>query len=211
MTEMPVIRFSVERRRDLRNLGVTDDQIAEVEAVLPSCTALIESAPRLQDTRTELSELITALRCLQRLIRAPTKAAREALNRWQMAAYDRSHSLGSNPEFAQMLDLDTLIEAARGAKKALGNKQRRSHAATAEPIRRIADALALGRSKGHAPELRQPQRYRMRSRVFAEVVQYAYEAMGYAKDYVPERALRTYRDWRKKDAAKQRTERDTIT
>jgi hypothetical protein len=47
MTDMPEIRFSAERRCDLHNLGVTDEQIADVEAVLPSCIPLIESAPRL--------------------------------------------------------------------------------------------------------------------------------------------------------------------
>jgi hypothetical protein len=208
--EAPTIRLSKERRRDLANRGITDEQIAEVEAVLSSCMPLIEGGPRLQDTRAELDGLIAALSCVQRLLRAPSKAAQEALIRWQMAARDRGHPLGSDPEFGQKLDLETLLGAARAAKRALGNKQRRSHAANAEPIRRIADALALGWAKTRPRDLLKEHPYRMPPRVFVEVVQFAYEAMGAAELYTPERALRTYRRWCKQAIEKQRAQREPM-
>jgi hypothetical protein len=210
VTEMPTIRFSAARHRDLNNLGVIDEQIGELEAVLPMCKLLIESGARLGDTRDDLDKLIKALRTVERVVSGRTKAAREALNRWQMAAYARRHPLGSDPEFVRILALDTLIGSAREAMRALGRDQRRSHAATPEPIQLIADALVTGWAK-RKPDTQKPAPYCMPLRKFREIVQYAYEAIGAPKDYVPERALRAYRDWRKKDVARRRSERDSIT
>jgi hypothetical protein len=199
-------RFSAERRKDLARLGVIEAQIAELEAVLPGCHILIEDHSPLTDSRDELERLITALGDVQRVFETRTKAGREALNRWQMAAHERGHPLGSDPEFPAKLDLATLVDAARAAKQTLGFKQRRSHAADPEPIRRIADALALGWAQAHTGWY--TPRYRMPPRKFREIVQMAYETMGAERDYLPERALRSHRAWQKLETAKRAAERE---
>jgi hypothetical protein len=187
---------------------VTEAQIAELEAVLPSCHALIEDHSPLTDTRDELQKLIAALGELQRVFESRTKAAREALNRWQMAAHALRHPFGRDPEFALRLDIDTLLQAARDAQDRLGSAQRRSHAANPEPIRRIDDALVLGWAKAHAGKA--IPAYCVPPRAFREIVQFAYEAVGAERDYVPEKALRAYRRWRKREVTKRAVERSTI-
>src|SRR4029077_18128767 len=98
-------------------------QIARLEAILPICHVLIEKYARLTDTRNALERLVAALDDVQRVFEAPTKAAREAQNRWRMAAHARGHPLGNDPELALRLDLDTLIKAARDARRQLGSDQ----------------------------------------------------------------------------------------
>jgi hypothetical protein len=198
-TVVPACPFSAERRQDLVRLGVTVAQIAEIERVLPICRVLIEDHSPLTDARDELDKLIAALRAAQRILKPPTKAAREALNRWQMAAYSLGHPMGSDPDFFAALDLDILIDAAREGRRSLGPDQRRSHAAHPEPIRLINDALVRGWAMEHANKF--PVWYRKRPRKFREIVQIAYEAIGAERDYVPEKALRAYSAWLKKEAA----------
>lgn len=147
MADMPTIRFSAERRRDLERLGVTDEQISEVEAVLPLCALHIKSSPQLTDTRVVLNGLIEALCTVRKVFSASPEATREALNRWMMAAHAHGHPFGSDHEFMRKLDLGTLIESAREAKGQLGTDQRRSHAATSKPIQLIDEALVRGWGK----------------------------------------------------------------
>jgi hypothetical protein len=211
ISAVPTYGFLAERRNDLARLGVTEAQIAELELILPGCYALIEEYPTLTDTQDEFQQLIAALDGVKRVFEPHTKCAREALNRWQMAAHALCHQFGSDPEFAHKLGLDTLLRAARDAQHGLGVKQRRSRAANPEPIRRISDALSFGWARGHGDKPRTA--YRMPPGKFREIVQIAYEAMGAnaGQDYMPERALRGYNAWRKKEAAKRAVEWETIT
>jgi hypothetical protein len=206
----PDYRFSMERREDLERLGVKAAQIAEIEAVLPVCRVLLEKDPRLADTRDELEKLIAALGVMQRIFDAPTKAAKEALNRWMTAAHALHHPFGRDPEFADRLDFGTLRQAARDAKQRLGAEQRRSHAAYPEPIRRIDEALQVGWTMAHAGGARPA--YIMPPRVLRQVVHIAYEAMGISTEegYMPERAWRQYNKRRKSEDVKRAAAREDI-
>jgi hypothetical protein len=207
---MRAYSFPPLRREDLERLGIIEAQISEVEAILPGCAALLAVRPTLTEMRDQLGELIAGLGAVRRVLNAGTNFTSEALNRWQQAAHAFGHPFGSDLEFAANLDLDTLIAAAIEAKNGLGTEQRRSRIAEdAEPIRRIADALVIGWAKGHADQEFTPQ-YSMAASVFREVVQFAYEAMDAPECYVPERTLRAYRAWCRKDAARRAAERQTI-
>jgi hypothetical protein len=90
----PEYRFSVERRSDLVKLGVNKTQIAELERTLPVCKLRITDKSPLQDVRDKLkpiqkafSEICTAIAGLK-YYAGTNPAAREALNRLQMAAND---------------------------------------------------------------------------------------------------------------------------
>jgi hypothetical protein len=189
--------FSAERREDLARLGVSKAQIVELEAVLPQCKILTDDHASLTDIREELGRVTEALDTLQRAIEAPTKATREALNRWQMAAYSLGHPMGSEPSFPDKVDLAALAEAARQAYKDLGSEQRRSHAATPGSVRLIDDALVRGWIRYHANERMHPYK---RPRKFREIVEYCYEAIDVRPDTNHERARRAYSTWRKKEA-----------
>jgi hypothetical protein len=84
--------LGAEARCSLQKLGVIDEQIAELEKVLPLCRLDIEDAPRLEDVRELLSmerAIKSVLRCVQRLqaeLSMLWPATREAMNRVQMAS-----------------------------------------------------------------------------------------------------------------------------
>jgi hypothetical protein len=209
--------FTKEQREDLKGLGLIDGEISELEDALPNCAVVIQDDPRLADTRHELDALVGALKCLKRIFDPPAKATREALNRWQREAHALGHLFGRTPEFANNLDIPGLLKAARSARESLvGAKQRRLHTANPKPIRRIDEALMRGRMyvnealKSGALTEDKVCAYPMDRAAFRKIVCIAYEAMGFGRDYEPDRALREFYKRRTLDATKWATERDAI-
>jgi hypothetical protein len=210
----PEYRFSVERRSDLVKLGVNKTQIAELEAILPMCKLRITNKPPLQDVRDKLkpiqeafSEICTRIARLK-YYAGTNSAAREALNRLQMAAYERRHVLGPTTEAVPLPGLDALAAVLDIAVENLGSQQRLSNTACPEPVWLIAEALSTGWGKEHGDGT--IPRYDMPPKKFSEIVQIAYETIGSKPAYVPERALRHYRRWRKQEAERNRAERNKI-
>jgi hypothetical protein len=212
---LPAYQFSEERRSDLARLGLADAQIIELEAVLATCKLRIADSPPLQDVRDKLLQIrkdfskinknITSLICLKE-----SAASREGLLRLQEAAYKRRDILGLITETMPIPGLNVLDALAASVDDAITNlgTQRRSRAANPEPVWLIAQALITGWAKHHRGG--PIPRYDLGPAKFIEVVQIVYEAIGSPADYVPERALRGYRKWRKLETAKKRAERDRI-
>jgi len=187
--------FSPDRRRDLRDLGLIKEQIAELEKVLPSCRLGIEGGPRLQDVRGELREatkaIATAALLLRRLADATvrTPARFEALNRLQLACYEYA---GDCNEIERARDaVETLALAAPKALVDLPKHARRPKSGSARPIELIHDALIRGWGVGGRGKAFNVELPRLRKK-FQEIVDICYEPIGAKLDYSPEKAMRAF-------------------
>jgi hypothetical protein len=142
--------FSAEARCRLRGLGLIDEQIVELEEVLPFCRLDIEDAAPLGDVRSELQSVRRAvnraLAATRRLSTAGLPASREALNRVQMA----SHKAGGECREIERAQeaLAALNEVLCKALADLPKEQRRTKSASPQPIERIERALLRGWSRG---------------------------------------------------------------
>jgi hypothetical protein len=198
----------------LARLGLADAQIIELERVLPTCKLRIAASPPLQDVRDKLQQIRKDISKLNKSIASliwlnESAASREGLIRLQEAAYKRRDILGPITETMPIPGLNVLYALASSADDAitsLGSQQRRSRAANPEPVWLIYQALITGWAKHHRG--RPIPKYDMRPAKFTKVVQIIYEAIG--ADYVPDRAVRGYRKWRKLEAARNRAERERI-
>lgn len=222
MSVKPPLRsysFSVDSRCSLRKLGLIDEQLAELEKVLPFCRLDTEDAAPLGDVRSELQSLQKTtdrtLGATRRLSVAASPGLQEALNRVQMA----SHQTGGDCreiERAQkaLAALNDVLGKTLGD---LPKKARPTKAASPHPIDRIYHALALGWGRGGGgrafnlapePEIRDGVARVMRAsraeatRTFEAIVQVCYETIGKPRDYVPERAIKSFRRLQRADDAR---------
>jgi hypothetical protein len=203
--------FSADSRCSLRKLGLIDEQLAELEKVLPFCRLDIEDAAPLGDVRSELQSVDAT----RRLYTAASPSLREALNRMQMA----SHQTGGDCreiEHAQSA-VAALNDVLGKALDDLPKEQRRTMAASPQPIERVYHALVLGWGRGGGgrafnlapePEYRDRMAHVMRTaraeatRKFEAIVQVCYETIGAPRDYCPERAIKSFRRLQRADDAR---------
>jgi hypothetical protein len=135
----------MEQRRDLLNLGVTDEQIAELEAVLPGCRVFSKDLARLGDVRDALQGLASAVSEARRKALNVVTAGRanaallEVRQRIKEASADTEFDLGEVVRATAILrEFGDVVGA---AVRDLPNQQRRSRAAAVQPIQLIHEAL----------------------------------------------------------------------
>jgi hypothetical protein len=192
-----VVRFTVEQCQDLREYGLVQEQIDELEAVLPAVRVMIADAPRLADVRDALQAILGAVTQLEKLLigtRSGSTIMREALARIQVASHAARGP--ANVDQLAVCALHRLRQAIERAQTELqGHAQRRSNAAAVEPIRRIHDALLLGwvkAARGKVMGAFNAKPSRSASSTFRSVVGTCYEAATGKMDHDPERAIKGY-------------------
>jgi hypothetical protein len=204
------LHFSLAQRTSLCGLGVTGDQIAELEKILPLCRVMVVDDPTLRDVRDKLKAIVKAVERLNLQLAPPPKAnvklaQLEALNRIQKASRDCGGDCGEADKcIASLHQLRPVIDKALND---LGTTQRRTNSAATGPIKLIDDALKLGWAK-HTRRLIQQgstnalplniRASRHLSSQFSGVVRVCYEAMTGKEDCDPERAIRSYIFWYKR-------------
>src|SRR5262249_28166408 len=147
-SDAPALRFNVERRKDLHNLGLIDAQIEELEAVLPMCRLLITDDPPLRSVRGALELVAQAISAARRKTCqfANTPAAWEARHRMDAASLALGGDLG---EVARAISaFEALGHVVERAVSDLGTTQRRTNRADPSPIRLIHTALVKGWARG---------------------------------------------------------------
>jgi hypothetical protein len=200
-------RFSVERRKDLRNEGLVDAQIDELEAILPMCRLLIADDPPLRSVREKLEAVAQSIAGARKKIGeyANTPAALEA--RWRIDAASRTlgGDLGETERACAALDdLGRVVERAISD---LGTKQRRTNRAANMPIKLIDEALSRGRGlRGlHVKVSSAPEG------VFMRIVAICYERMTGSEDVVtPLRAIRSYMGYLRRERAELNRRRKSV-
>jgi hypothetical protein len=214
------LKFSDAQQKQLAELLVVPEQIAQLERVLPLCRAMRSNAPPMDDVRNELLRIEKALRKaateLSRFAKASSSvpALQEAFTRVQC-------------EFFEMPDHGEVIEKARlalaspltaisRAQRELPTEQRRPSAPW-WPIARIHDALVLGWGRAkypvrhgqvttvcatapippfpHIPSTGPKNKFRL-------IVGICYDLMDDTHDSDPERPIKAFCQWYKKDRAR---------
>jgi hypothetical protein len=209
-------RFSAERRGDLQRLGLIDEQIEELEAILPMCCLLITDDPPLRDVRDELDLIAQATAdARQKICKcAKTPAAHEARYRIDAASYALGGDLGETGRACAALnDLSRVVAQAISA---LGTKQRRTNRAANMPIKLIHEALIRGWGR-RGPRLRGfGQQFNVKvssapKSVFREVVGICYQTMrAGGEEAEPLRAVKTYMAYLRGERKELSRQRDSV-
>jgi len=208
--------FTQDQRRRLRECGLIDAQIDEVETfALPICLALLTRPPTMQEVRNELIVVSKALERAHEAMAALSSANLAAPGRFEasqrvlMAEYNLQGD-GSVFEktLAQLVATQAVLNHAQAE---LPEGPRRDPAASAMPVNRIDQALLSGFVKWYSTEDAPMPHYMMKPSAspgsdFREIVGLCYEAMG-RQNSDPERAIRAYVKWRKDRDRVQRAER----
>lgn len=204
-------RFNSDHVRRLKQAGVIDAQIKEIEhTALPVARAILTQHPSLMAVRDELYAFKAAIgkakEALSRLSAAKAEVPHlfEALQRVTLADYDINNS-GDTIRKATHVMI-AAREIVDRADTDLGNDERRHRTAIILPIQRISSAMLRGFLKAHKGAAFLPP-YTFRESAspgspFRTVVGVCYEVIGQNPD--PERALKAYIFWRRSQNKKGR-------
>jgi hypothetical protein len=206
-------RFSTERRKDLRELGLIDAQIEGLEDELPRCRLLITDDPPLRSVRERLELVARTISDAQQKICqfADEPAAWEARHRIDAASHALGGDLGETGRACAALDaLGRVVERAVSD---LGTTQRRTNSAASMPIKLIHEALMRGWAKGAQGPIRQFN-IKVSSApegVFLKVVAICYETMKGSQDIeTPLRPVRSYMDHLRREREELSRRRESV-
>lgn len=207
-----MLRFSADQRTGLVRIGVNEDQIAELERVLPLARALLSKPARFKDVRDELQSLDKAiLETRNRLRRCSRTDADQNVLRDIQARLIEADEKDVMPQTGPFLRKVNAV--VRLAIHKLPRDQSRHRTASPLPISLIWRALVTGYARRHTfpaepVELQNPERRhqlvvdnsdktrwktlsRFSGSAFREVVGTCYDAMG-QENIDPERAIRAF-------------------
>lgn len=203
-----VLSFDESQRARLHDLGVNDQQIRCVEAVLGVCRSVLRSemhSADMADVRDEFDrlerDLAAAAVSLGRVLSgSEVVAVAEALERLSCAEYQKRGSAATSSLGETLRQIEFSLEVVRKARSDLGTRRRVRQAATWWPIQAIHQALQRG--WGESGSARSPDQSLPHLAVttpgspFVEAVSICYEVIcGNPRAAVPERAIRSYVAW----------------
>lgn len=190
-------QFTQAQRDILKNQGLIDEQIKELETILPLCRAWLRNLPTMTEVREGLRDLDKAISKTRRLISKAHNATQrtpgqnEILQRLFSADYEENHSLETISK-----TMETLAQMQSITNRALTDlprEQRRHTSANPYPVQCIDNALVKGFIKGGDPPF-PPYTLKRSSSPncpYRNIICICYEAMGF-DNADPERAIRNF-------------------
>lgn len=190
--------FNADERRELKRLGVCEEQITELRHALIGVRSYVRQPAANNEVAAHLADIERLASELSRKLRTaviPDAALMVEQRYWQQRPTDDGPTVGMHlcPR------LDALTAAAVDAADAIpDNKPVRSRAGNPEPVRQIDEALVHGWWKAHGNTMRYPETLRPsvstgkhgQGRAFPEIVGICYAAVGYKSQ--PKRAIQAY-------------------
>jgi hypothetical protein len=201
------IRFTTTQREALKKLGLLDEQISELQSILPGCAAMLSKPASLPAVRDKLKQTTAVLeraeRALIKIVTSRSDANLEVRNR--VIEVDFAVSDGTDTIEAALAALVIARESFAVATGRLRAKARHKRTADYRPIEWIGNALLHGFIKHHHRKAPPPGRsdpilpaYTLtvsRSAPFSTIAAICYVAIGEldgSRGSTPDRAIREY-------------------
>ena len=202
----PHTRFTSDRKRELEEIGLSHEQILQLEYALEAVRFYSATPPSLSDVRDQLTPLLKALGgakvALDAFFTKPANvspAFAEVLSRLILNTVDLSALAMGHPQASLIEDtsaaIAVMIKALEDLRKELGEEQRRGRRSTCAAVAAIDQALSQTwrRSRGEGEGSQEGKQIEVSSGTasdFFKIVSLCYQEVGI--DTEPERATKEY-------------------